>query len=683
VAYALALVLVLSHEADRLADWLSDLGRNGLFSASGYVWLVNAAADLKGQVKARGLDRLAAAEESFLRALTPEAEVGNRPLPAPLASPTLAGAATRAPDSSPPASSQLATSQPVSSPETPVETRPVASASEEYAIPLVTDRAASQPSYQTILLTGDSMMLEGLGPPLQKLLAKIEGLTVSRAGKYATGLCRLDAFDWFSYFETLLESKKPDLTIISLGANDTQDIVENGQRHLVTTDSWRQLYGQRVSELLKIAEDKKVAVFWIGLPIMGREPYNARAAVINEVAADSCQKAPNCQFFDTWEILAEKGRYATFIKIDNNTKRVRAKDLIHLTEAGGKIVAEAFWLEAQNWATLGPKTETAPQVASLEGPAETRKVIDDISQVPNQLAAPAPVMFSPDEKNEAEKNENEKNEAERIELPDGEESPSPFAALAEATLDSKALGQRVSYQVYAPKGQGPWPAVFLLPGVGENHLAFGRHFGDLLWALAEKHGLALIAVDSGGHGWYLDSPVKARSAHMTFFFQELLPDVLAKFPLRGDSLGLLGISMGGHGALTFALAQPGRFRAVSALSAVTDLSSHGDGRAINKFLKLPEVLGPYKEKAHLWRAASAYWQTRSSPQTLGASQIYLTVGRSDALTLAENRQYHRLLKDLGVDHLYKEDSGAHDWDLWARQLPDHLKFLAQYLKAGQ
>ncbi|MDR1577874.1 MAG: DUF459 domain-containing protein [Deltaproteobacteria bacterium] len=682
MAYALALALVLGHEANRLADWLADLGRADAGPAQ--TLALNLAADLRATAQNWGLDRLETVETSFLRDLTPDREVGGQrapstePYPLRPETDTTLGSA----EDSQSAKTELPLTIPLAIPLT---------------IPLVPDK----PTFQKILLTGDSMMLEGLGPPLQKLLAGIDGVEVSREGKYATGLCRLDVFDWLAYFQQLLTTKKPDLAIITIGANDTQDIVDGqGRRFLVTTPGWRELYGQRVSGLLTIAQDNNVTVFWIGLPIMGREPYNARVAVINEVAKLACQDKANCRFFDTWEILADKGRYSTFLNLEKHNKRVRAKDLIHLTETGGKIMAEAFLTTAQDWATLGPAPQpaglavVAPEVRRVEAREvetrenEVREILDDLTQIPTQLAPAAQAIFPPPTMT-SEAPSQVASPANQPPPPPAQTKTSSFAALAVISLKSKLLGRTTSYQVYAPKASGPFPAVFLLSGAGEDYQVFGQRLGPQLWALAEQRGLALIALDSGDYGWYLDSPINPRSQYKSYFFQELMPDVLARFPLQGDRLALLGVSMGGHGALAFALAQPGRFRAVGAMSAVTDLSVHSDAtrsyathsdvRPSDLFSRLDSVLGSYDQKAQQWRSASAYWQTRQNPEALAGVDIFLTVGRSDPLVLAENRQYHRLLTDGALPHEYREDSGGHDWELWTRQWPDHLAFLARSL----
>jgi S-formylglutathione hydrolase FrmB len=137
--------------------------------------------------------------------------------------------------------------------------------------------------------------------------------------------------------------------------------------------------------------------------------------------------------------------------------------------------------------------------------------------------------------------------------------------------------------------------------------------------------------------------------------------------------------MGGHGALTLALNNPGLFKAISSLSAVIDLESHKSNSNLDRYLRLQNVLGPEDTNADNWRSYSAYYLTRQNPQILSQVPLRLTIGLSDKLCLAENRQYDRLLTELNIPHEYAEESGGHGWRLWRTDFPAHLAFLARYL----
>jgi S-formylglutathione hydrolase len=74
-----------------------------------------------------------------------------------------------------------------------------------------------------------------------------------------------------------------------------------------------------------------------------------------------------------------------------------------------------------------------------------------------------------------------------------------------------------------------------------------------------------------GAGFYVDATEEpwARHYRMERNVAEELPALVAdNFPIDRDRQGISGHSMGGHGALTLALRNPGRFRSVSAFAPI-------------------------------------------------------------------------------------------------------------------
>ena len=74
-----------------------------------------------------------------------------------------------------------------------------------------------------------------------------------------------------------------------------------------------------------------------------------------------------------------------------------------------------------------------------------------------------------------------------------------------------------------------------------------------------------------GAGFYVDATEEpwAGNYRMWSYVTEELPAlVAAEFPVDMDRQGITGHSMGGHGALTVALAIPDRFRSVSAFAPI-------------------------------------------------------------------------------------------------------------------
>jgi len=74
-----------------------------------------------------------------------------------------------------------------------------------------------------------------------------------------------------------------------------------------------------------------------------------------------------------------------------------------------------------------------------------------------------------------------------------------------------------------------------------------------------------------GAGFYVDATEPPWSQHyrMYSYVAKELPSVVAsEFPIDASRAGILGHSMGGHGALTIALKNPGAYRSVSAFAPI-------------------------------------------------------------------------------------------------------------------
>jgi S-formylglutathione hydrolase len=156
------------------------------------------------------------------------------------------------------------------------------------------------------------------------------------------------------------------------------------------------------------------------------------------------------------------------------------------------------------------------------------------------------------------------------------------------THDSRATGTPMTFSLFLPPQakDGPVPLVTYLSGLTCTH-ANVTDKGEYRRACAEL-GLAFLAPDTSprgpgvhdaegwdiglGAGFYVDATEALWSDHyaMWSYVTDELPSlVAAEFPMLDMTRqGITGHSMGGHGALTVALRQPGRFRSVSAFAPI-------------------------------------------------------------------------------------------------------------------
>jgi S-formylglutathione hydrolase len=153
---------------------------------------------------------------------------------------------------------------------------------------------------------------------------------------------------------------------------------------------------------------------------------------------------------------------------------------------------------------------------------------------------------------------------------------------------SGEIGLPMRFGVYVPPqaAQGPRPVLYGLAGLTCNEQTFAIKAGAQQYAA--RHGLVLVTPDTSprntgiagadadwdfgtGAGFYLDAAREPYARHwrMESWLLRELPSLLqAQFPVRPDRVGILGHSMGGHGALTLALRHPGRFASVSAFAPI-------------------------------------------------------------------------------------------------------------------
>ena len=154
---------------------------------------------------------------------------------------------------------------------------------------------------------------------------------------------------------------------------------------------------------------------------------------------------------------------------------------------------------------------------------------------------------------------------------------------------SNATGTDMTFSVYVPPhAQGETlPIVWFLSGLTCTH-ANVTEKGEFRRACAEL-GLIFIAPDTSprgegvpddaesaydfglGAGFYVDATQAPFDTHyrMRDYIETELPALIAAhFPADMQRQAIMGHSMGGHGALTISLRNPGRFRSTSALAPI-------------------------------------------------------------------------------------------------------------------
>ena len=169
---------------------------------------------------------------------------------------------------------------------------------------------------------------------------------------------------------------------------------------------------------------------------------------------------------------------------------------------------------------------------------------------------------------------------------------------------SGETGTAMTFSVFVPEHVpgAKLPVLWYLSGLTCTH-ANVTDKGEFRAACAE-HGIIFVAPDTSprgeavpddegydfgkGAGFYVDAtegPWAANYRMRSYIERELPALIDAEFPADMARQGITGHSMGGHGALTIALRNPGRFRSVSAFAPiVSPLNCPWGNKALGGYL---------------------------------------------------------------------------------------------------
>ena len=262
------------------------------------------------------------------------------------------------------------------------------------------------------------------------------------------------------------------------------------------------------------------------------------------------------------------------------------------------------------------------------------------------------------------------------------------------THASAATGTPMTFSVFVPDHApgAKLPVLWYLSGLTCTH-ANVTDKGEFRAACAE-HGVILIAPDTSprgddvpddegydfgkGAGFYVDATEAPWATHfkMRSYIETELPALIAEqFPMADMARqGITGHSMGGHGALTIALRNAGRFRSVSAFSPiVAPLECPWGEKALGGYL------GPDRAA---WRAYDACALIADGARL---PDLLVDQGEADNF-LAEQLKTHRLVEACaaaGIPATIRMQPGYdHSYYFISSFMAQHVAWHAERLGAG-
>jgi enterochelin esterase-like enzyme len=249
---------------------------------------------------------------------------------------------------------------------------------------------------------------------------------------------------------------------------------------------------------------------------------------------------------------------------------------------------------------------------------------------------------------------------------------------------SNALQRDWSYVVYLPPGyrtDGPrYPVLYLLHGNDDDahHWITQGHLQTAADALIARKDVppVVIVMPQGGTDWYVDRKEKIETA----FFSELLPTIESHYAVSNERKGraIGGVSMGGFGALRYAMLAPDRFCSVLLLSPAI----YSDEPPPQSAARRVHVFGEHRFDADVWHALNypALW-----PRYMSQSYrlpMFIAAGDDDLVIQAEASLLYTHLREAGNPAALRIIGGGHNWDTWAALLPTALKYGLSCIKSA-
>ncbi|WP_068619130.1 alpha/beta hydrolase [Paenibacillus tuaregi] len=243
---------------------------------------------------------------------------------------------------------------------------------------------------------------------------------------------------------------------------------------------------------------------------------------------------------------------------------------------------------------------------------------------------------------------------------------------------SEVLGLNTSMSVIlpepgpadSPQQSGPYRVLYLLHGLSDDDTAWVRQ--TAIERYVAGLGIAVV-MPQVFHSFYTNMTnggMVSGGRFWTFISEEVPRIAQSFFPIsaaREDNF-VAGLSMGGYGAFKLALSHPERYAAAASLSGALDIRTIKQ-RMPELYTQLfgdKDITGTGDDLFHLLE--------RTSSTASVKPKLYQACGTEDFLYV-ENVAFRNALSTSGMDYIYEEGPGEHNWDYWDARIRDVLKWL--------
>ncbi len=244
------------------------------------------------------------------------------------------------------------------------------------------------------------------------------------------------------------------------------------------------------------------------------------------------------------------------------------------------------------------------------------------------------------------------------------------------SLFSPSLNSTTKYTIMLPAGYAEsterFPVLYLLHGYSGDHTNWVK-----LTRLAKyaEHYKYIIVSPDGKNGWYTNSYTASNSKFESAIIEDLIPhiDTHYKTDTSRNSRSIAGLSMGGYGAIKFALKYPSMFFFAGGISPAIQVpysledSLFYATRSKGLVKSVQDAFGNVRNET--WNRNDVFYLAEEAQQD-NAPYIYLAVGSQDGLTeiIGETHRMADTLRKTGIPFEMHETAGGHNWKFWDKEI---------------
>lgn len=204
-------------------------------------------------------------------------------------------------------------------------------------------RVASATEPLDVWVGGDSMA-QVFGESFVRLASDTGVIEPELDYRISTGLTRPDFFNWPAHFADVITSGDPEVMVVIFGANDAQGMELSTGVFQPFDEEWVAEYSSRVAFTMnQLTEGSDRLVIWVGQPVMRSGDFDARMNRLNEIYRENALGRDRVVYMDTRGLFSNSaGQYEAYLTaLDGEVRNMRQQDGVHLSRAGGDLLADA------------------------------------------------------------------------------------------------------------------------------------------------------------------------------------------------------------------------------------------------------------------------------------------------------------------------------------------------------